>query len=215
MCWYVSAIDTIGRLLGQTSKANTVSYAHKPPNSLKRSVPMGLDLRSWRRPFGCIMLPHFPSCLVFGGDEHIIHHLAIWACCCNFSSWCAVTDHNCSHFRILLLEDHHQWWKIVFASGSSAFYVFLYSLSFLLNDLPDMLNDFVSILIYMGYSILLAITVMFPACSISCHQSFLCIMSLRWKWNFWKPQQRPTAYSSPGSIVYSIQPECPSKLKNP
>ncbi len=84
-------------------------------------------------------------------------------------------DHNCSHFRILLLEDHRQWWKIVFASGSSGFYVFLYSLSFLLNDLPDKLNDFVSILIYMAYSILLAITVMFATRSIGLLPSFLLV----------------------------------------
>jgi len=94
--------------------------------------------------------------------------------------------------------------------------VFLYSLRFLLNDLPDMLNDFVSILIYMGYSILLAITLMFATCSIGLLPSFLLVHHIfTAKVKFLETSTEPTAYSSPSSIVYSIHPVCPSKLINP
>ncbi len=55
MCWYVSAIDTIGRLLGQTSKANTVSYAHKRQIPSKDQFPWVWIFVAGVVPFGCIM----------------------------------------------------------------------------------------------------------------------------------------------------------------
>jgi hypothetical protein len=55
MCWYVSAIDTIGRLLGQTSKANTVSYAHKRQIPSKDQFPWVWIFVAGVVPFGCVM----------------------------------------------------------------------------------------------------------------------------------------------------------------
>ncbi len=71
----------------------------------------------------------------------------------------------------LCVEDYRWWWKAFFASGSVALYVFLYSISYLIFDLHG-LNGLVSIVLYLGYSILMVITIMFATGTIGFLSSF-------------------------------------------
>jgi transmembrane 9 superfamily protein 2/4 len=71
----------------------------------------------------------------------------------------------------LCVEDYRWWWKAFFASGSVALYVFLYSISYLIFDLHG-LNGLVSIVLYLGYSILMMIAIMFATGTIGFLSSF-------------------------------------------
>jgi hypothetical protein len=55
MCWYVSAIDTIGRLLGQTSKANTNLMPTNRQIPSKDQFPWLWIFVAGVVTFGCIM----------------------------------------------------------------------------------------------------------------------------------------------------------------
>jgi transmembrane 9 superfamily protein 2/4 len=71
----------------------------------------------------------------------------------------------------LCVEDYRWWWKAFFASGSVALYVFLYSINYLVFDLHG-LNGPVSIVLYLGYSILMVIAIMFATGTIGFLSSF-------------------------------------------
>ncbi|GMP66335.1 hypothetical protein CsSME_00026732 [Camellia sinensis var. sinensis] len=55
-------------------------------------------------------------------------------------------------------EDWQWWWKAFYASGSVALYVFLYSINYLIFDLQG-LNGFASAILYLGYSLIMAIAI--------------------------------------------------------
>lgn len=59
----------------------------------------------------------------------------------------------------LCVEDWRWWWKAFFASGSVALYVFLYSINYLVFDLQS-LSGPVSAILYLGYSLIMAIAIM-------------------------------------------------------
>ncbi|KAI5673280.1 hypothetical protein M9H77_13644 [Catharanthus roseus] len=59
----------------------------------------------------------------------------------------------------LCVEDWRWWWKSFFASGSVAFYIFMYSINYMVFDLKS-LSGPISAILYMGYSLLMAIAVM-------------------------------------------------------
>eukprot|EP00656_Telonema_subtile_P055607 TRINITY_DN8664_c0_g1_i1.p2 TRINITY_DN8664_c0_g1~~TRINITY_DN8664_c0_g1_i1.p2 ORF type:complete len:131 (+),score=45.12 TRINITY_DN8664_c0_g1_i1:128-520(+) len=46
-------------------------------------------------------------------------------------------------------EDYHWWWRSFFASGSSAVYLFVYSIKYFYEELD--LTNFVSVLLYFGW----------------------------------------------------------------
>ncbi len=71
----------------------------------------------------------------------------------------------------LCVEDHHWWWKSFFASGSVALYVFLYSINYLVFDLHG-LSSAVSAILYMGYSVLMAIAILFATGTVGFLTSF-------------------------------------------
>jgi transmembrane 9 superfamily protein 2/4 len=71
----------------------------------------------------------------------------------------------------LCVEDHRWWWKSFFTSGSVGFYVFLYSINYLVFDLHG-LNGPVSTILYIGYSILMVIAIMFATGTIGFLSSF-------------------------------------------
>lgn len=71
----------------------------------------------------------------------------------------------------LCVEDHRWWWKSFFASGSVALYVFLYSINYLVFDLNS-LSGPVSAILYIGYSILMVIAIMFATGTIGFLTSF-------------------------------------------
>ncbi|KAF5948733.1 hypothetical protein HYC85_014690 [Camellia sinensis] len=59
----------------------------------------------------------------------------------------------------LCAEDWQWWWKAFYASGSVALYVFLYSINYLVFDLKG-LNGPASAILYLGYSLIMAIAIM-------------------------------------------------------
>lgn len=70
----------------------------------------------------------------------------------------------------LCVEDWRWWWKSFFASGSVAVYVFLYSVNYLLFDLH--VNGTVSAVLYIGYSLLMALAIMLATGTIGFLASF-------------------------------------------
>ncbi|XP_024366740.1 transmembrane 9 superfamily member 12 [Physcomitrium patens] len=71
----------------------------------------------------------------------------------------------------LCVEDHRWWWKSFFASGSVAFYVFLYSINYLVFDLHS-LSGPVSAVLYLGYSLLMVTAIMFATGTVGFLTSF-------------------------------------------
>lgn len=59
----------------------------------------------------------------------------------------------------LCVEDWRWWWKAFFASGSVSVYVFLYSINYLVFDLQS-LSGPVSAILYLGYSLIIAVAIM-------------------------------------------------------
>lgn len=59
----------------------------------------------------------------------------------------------------LCVEDWKWWWKAFYASGSVALYVFLYSINYLIFDLRS-LSGPISAILYIGYSLIMALAVM-------------------------------------------------------
>lgn len=71
----------------------------------------------------------------------------------------------------LCVEDHRWWWKSFFASGSVALYVFLYSINYLVFDLHS-LSGPVSAVLYVGYSLLMVIAILFATGTVGFLTSF-------------------------------------------
>ncbi|KAM7269902.1 hypothetical protein ACFE04_029116 [Oxalis oulophora] len=71
----------------------------------------------------------------------------------------------------LCVEDWRWWWKSFFASGSVALYVFLYSINYLIMDLQS-LSGPVSAMVYLGYSLIMAVAIMLSTGSIGFLMSF-------------------------------------------
>jgi len=55
----------------------------------------------------------------------------------------------------LCSEDYHWWWRAYLTSGASAFYMFLYSIFYFFTKLQ--IQNFVSILLYFGYTTIMAL----------------------------------------------------------
>ncbi|KAL2621947.1 hypothetical protein R1flu_002152 [Riccia fluitans] len=70
----------------------------------------------------------------------------------------------------LCVEDWRWWWKSFFASGSVAVYVFLYSINYLLFDLQ--VDGTVSSVLYIGYSLLMALAIMLATGTVGFLTSF-------------------------------------------
>ncbi|XP_031287165.1 transmembrane 9 superfamily member 12-like [Pistacia vera] len=71
----------------------------------------------------------------------------------------------------LCVEDWRWWWKAFFASGSVALYVFLYSINYLVFDLQS-LSGPVSVVLYLGYSLIMAVAIMLSTGTIGFLMSF-------------------------------------------
>ncbi|CAI0552198.1 unnamed protein product [Linum tenue] len=71
----------------------------------------------------------------------------------------------------LCVEDWRWWWKAFYASGSVALYVFLYSINYLVFDLQS-LSGPVSAILYLGYSLIMAIAIMLSTGTIGFGMSF-------------------------------------------
>nr|GMD40924.1 transmembrane 9 superfamily member 11-like [Ipomoea batatas]GMD47412.1 transmembrane 9 superfamily member 11-like [Ipomoea batatas] len=77
----------------------------------------------------------------------------------------------------LCVEDWRWWWKSFFASGSVALYIFLYSINYLVFDLKS-LSGPVSAILYLGYSLLMALAVMLATGAIGFLTSFMFVHRL-------------------------------------
>ncbi|WCJ30052.1 Transmembrane 9 superfamily member 11 [Euphorbia peplus] len=71
----------------------------------------------------------------------------------------------------LCVEDWKWWWKSFFASGSVAIYIFLYSINYLIFDLKS-LSGPVSATLYLGYSLLMVLAIMFATGTVGFISSF-------------------------------------------
>ncbi|XP_068638183.1 transmembrane 9 superfamily member 12-like [Aristolochia californica] len=71
----------------------------------------------------------------------------------------------------LCVEDWRWWWKAFFASGSVALYVFFYSINYLVFDLRS-LSGPVSAILYIGYSLVMALAIMLATGTIGFITSF-------------------------------------------
>ncbi|KAJ4730297.1 Transmembrane 9 superfamily member [Melia azedarach] len=71
----------------------------------------------------------------------------------------------------LCVEDWRWWWKAFYASGSVALYVFLYSINYLVFDLQS-LSGPVSAILYLGYSLIMAVAIMLATGTIGFLMSF-------------------------------------------
>ncbi|KAE8673078.1 Transmembrane 9 superfamily member 11 [Hibiscus syriacus] len=71
----------------------------------------------------------------------------------------------------LCFEDWRWWWNAFFASGSVALYVFLYSINYLVFDLQS-LHGPVSAILYLGYSMIMAVAVILSTGTIGFITSF-------------------------------------------
>ncbi|KAJ7548250.1 hypothetical protein O6H91_07G004500 [Diphasiastrum complanatum] len=71
----------------------------------------------------------------------------------------------------LCMEDWRWWWKAFFSSGSVALYVFLYSINYMVFDL-HILGGTVSILLYIGYSLLMVLAILLSTGTVGFLTSF-------------------------------------------
>ncbi|KAL4588878.1 hypothetical protein LXL04_001776 [Taraxacum kok-saghyz] len=71
----------------------------------------------------------------------------------------------------LCVEDWQWWWKAFYASGSVGVYVFLYSVKYLVFDLQS-LSGPVSAVVYVGYSLIVAVAIMLATGTIGLITSF-------------------------------------------
>ncbi|KAL7216534.1 hypothetical protein ACSBR1_028475 [Camellia fascicularis] len=77
----------------------------------------------------------------------------------------------------LCAEDWQWWWKAFYASGSVALYVFLYSINYLVFELQG-LNGCASAILYLGYSLIMAIAIMLSTGTIGFLTSFYFVQYL-------------------------------------
>ncbi|BFG25837.1 hypothetical protein CerSpe_121110 [Prunus speciosa] len=83
---------------------------------------------------------------------------------------CAVVSVVLTYMH-LCVEDWRWWWKAFFASGSVSLYVFLYSINYVVFDLPR-LSGPVSAILYLGYSLIMATAIMLSTGTIGFLMSF-------------------------------------------
>ncbi|KAD5318147.1 hypothetical protein E3N88_18093 [Mikania micrantha] len=71
----------------------------------------------------------------------------------------------------LCVEDWQWWWKAFYASGSVSLYVFLYSINYLVFELQS-LSGPISAILYLGYSLIIAVAIMLSTGTIGFVTSF-------------------------------------------
>ncbi|EPS67343.1 hypothetical protein M569_07431, partial [Genlisea aurea] len=80
-------------------------------------------------------------------------------------------------YMYLCNEDWQWWWKSFFASGSVAVYIFLYSIHYLVFELKS-LSGPVSALLYVGYSVFIAVVIMLATGAVGFVSSFCFVYYL-------------------------------------
>ncbi|PWZ31190.1 Transmembrane 9 superfamily member 12 [Zea mays] len=173
--WFCISVPLtlIGGLLG--TRAASIDYPVRT-NQIPREIPERkfpswlLVLGAGTLPFGTLFIELFfiLSSIWLGRFYYVFGFLFIvlflLVIVCGEVSLVLTYMHLC-------VEDWKWWWKAFFASGSVAFYVFLYSINYLVFDLRS-LSGPVSATLYLGYSLIMALAIMLSTGAIGFLLSF-------------------------------------------
>ncbi|KMZ73386.1 Transmembrane 9 superfamily protein member 2 [Zostera marina] len=175
LLWFCISVPLtlIGGYLG--AKAKHVEYPVRS-NQIPREIPpqrfpsWALLLGSGSLPFGTLFIELFyiMSSIWMGRVYYVFGFLFVvmflLVIVCAEVSLVMTYMHLC-------VEDFRWWWKSFFASGSVAVYIFLYSINYLVFDLKS-LSGPVSATLYLGYSLLMALAVLFATGTVGFLSSF-------------------------------------------
>uniref|UniRef100_A0A804QGB4 Transmembrane 9 superfamily member n=1 Tax=Zea mays TaxID=4577 RepID=A0A804QGB4_MAIZE len=173
--WFCISVPLtlIGGLLG--TRAASIDYPVRT-NQIPREIPERkfpswlLVLGAGTLPFGTLFIELFfiLSSIWLGRFYYVFGFLFIvlflLVIVCGEVSLVLTYMHLC-------VEDWKWWWKAFFASCSVAFYVFLYSINYLVFDLRS-LSGPVSATLYLGYSLIMALAILLSTGAIGFLLSF-------------------------------------------
>lgn len=181
--WFLISVPLtlIGGFLG--TKSRHIEYPTRT-NQIPREIPTGqIILPSWllvmgagTLPFGTLFIELFfiMSSIWLGRVYYVFGFLLIvmflLVVVCAEVSVVLTYMHLC-------VEDWQWWWKSFFASGSVSVYIFFYSINYLVFDLKS-LSGPVSAILYLGYSLLMAMAVMLATGSVGFLSSLLFVHRL-------------------------------------
>lgn len=175
LLWFCISVPLtlVGGYLG--AKARHVEYPVRT-NQIPREIPPQkypswlLVLGAGTLPFGTLFIELFfiMSSLWMGRVYYVFGFLFIvlilLVVVCAEVSLVLTYMHLC-------VEDWNWWWKSFFSSGSVAIYIFLYSVNYLVFDLKS-LSGPVSATLYLGYSLFMAVAIMFATGTVGFLSSF-------------------------------------------
>ncbi|KAL8150930.1 hypothetical protein V2J09_020738 [Rumex salicifolius] len=163
------------------TRAEPIQYPVRT-NQIPREIPVGknpswlLVLGAGTLPFGTLFLELFfiLSSLWLGRFYYVFGFLLVVLLL--LVVVCAEVSVVLTYMH-LCVEDWRWWWKAFFASGSVAIYVFVYSIKYLVFDLES-LSGPISAILYMGYSLVMAVAVMLATGTIGFFVSFYFVLYL-------------------------------------
>jgi hypothetical protein len=166
-------LTLIGGFLG--TKAEQIEYPVRT-NQIPREIPARkypswlLVLGAGTLPFGTLFIELFfiLSSIWLGRFYYVFGFLLVVLLLLTIV--CAEVSVVLTYMH-LCVEDWRWWWKAFYASGSVALYVFLYSINYLVFDLQS-LSGPISAILYIGYSLLMAIAIMLSTGTIGFLVSF-------------------------------------------
>ncbi|XP_072963824.1 transmembrane 9 superfamily member 11-like [Typha angustifolia] len=175
LLWFCISVPLtlVGGLLG--AKAPHIEYPVRT-NQIPREIPVQkypswlLVLSAGTLPFGTLFIELFfiMSSLWMGRVYYVFGFLFIvlilLVVVCAEVSLVLTYMHLC-------VEDWRWWWKAFFSSGSVAIYIFLYSINYLVFDLKS-LSGPVSAILYLGYSLFMALAIMLATGTVGFISSF-------------------------------------------
>ncbi|CAJ2633538.1 transmembrane 9 superfamily member 4-like protein [Trifolium pratense] len=173
--WFCISVPLtlIGGFLG--TKAEQIEYPVRT-NQIPREIPARkypswlLVLGAGTLPFGTLFIELFfiLSSIWLGRFYYVFGFLLVVLLLLTIV--CAEVSVVLTYMH-LCVEDWRWWWKAFYASGSVALYVFLYSINYLVFDLQS-LSGPISAILYIGYSLLMAIAIMLSTGTIGFLVSF-------------------------------------------
>ncbi|XP_071725976.1 transmembrane 9 superfamily member 12-like [Rutidosis leptorrhynchoides] len=176
--WFCISVPLtlLGGYLG--TRAGTVTYPVRT-NQIAREIPSRkypswlLVLGAGTLPFGTLFIELFfiLSSIWLGRFYYVFGFLLVvfllLVIVCAEVSVVLTYMHLC-------VEDWQWWWKAFYASGSVSLYVFLYSINYLVFELQS-LSGPVSAILYLGYSLIIAVAIMLSTGTIGFITSFFFV----------------------------------------
>ncbi|KAL4298458.1 hypothetical protein AHAS_Ahas17G0002900 [Arachis hypogaea] len=173
--WFCISVPLtlVGGFLG--TRAKEIEYPVRT-NQIAREIPGGkypswiLVVGAGSLPFGTLFIELFfiMSSIWLGRFYYVFGFLLIVMLL--LVMVCAEVSVVLTYMH-LCVEDWKWWWKAFFASGSVCLYVFMYSINYLVFDLQS-LSGPVSAMLYIGYSLLMALAIMLATGTIGFLVSF-------------------------------------------